>query len=166
MPDDRGVLPVLPHRARATSRPTRCAETEQALAFRDIDPKAPTHVLVIPKVHAPTLAELAESHPDDAVAVLTMAREVARRRGGRRRLPTGLQQRRRGAADGLSRPRPRARRPAVHLAARLTRQRAKAGRRRVGRTFPQSAVANPRRGHVWLSIQMMWATVPVAWTAR
>ena len=45
-----------------------------ALAFRDIEPQAPTHVLVIPKVHRPTLAELAETHPDDALAVLRLAR--------------------------------------------------------------------------------------------
>jgi histidine triad (HIT) family protein len=30
---------------------TIIAETDRVLAFRDIDPKAPVHVLVIPKVH-------------------------------------------------------------------------------------------------------------------
>ncbi len=55
----------------------KVVETDQVLAFRDIDPKAPTHILVIPKVHVPTLPELAESHPDDALAVLTTARQVA-----------------------------------------------------------------------------------------
>lgn len=30
-------------------------EDEHSLAFRDIDPKAPTHVLVIPKVHTASL---------------------------------------------------------------------------------------------------------------
>jgi histidine triad (HIT) family protein len=53
------------------------AESDRALAFRDIEPQAPTHVLVIPKVHSPTLGELAESQPADALAVLTLAREVA-----------------------------------------------------------------------------------------
>jgi histidine triad (HIT) family protein len=55
----------------------RVAETELAYAFRDISPQAPTHVLVIPKVHSPTLPELADSHPEAAIAVLTLAREVA-----------------------------------------------------------------------------------------
>ena len=32
-------------------------EDEHTLAFRDIDPKAPTHVLVIPKVHVASLNE-------------------------------------------------------------------------------------------------------------
>ena len=53
------------------------AETDQILAFRDIEPQAPTHILVIPKVHVATLPELAASHPDDAIAVLTAARQVA-----------------------------------------------------------------------------------------
>ena len=33
-------------------------EDQDVFAFRDIHPKAPTHVLVIPKVHVPTLADV------------------------------------------------------------------------------------------------------------
>lgn len=33
-------------------------EDEQVLAFRDISPKAPTHILVIPKQHVATLNDL------------------------------------------------------------------------------------------------------------
>lgn len=55
----------------------RVAESEHALAFADLNPQAPTHVLVIPKEHQPTLPELAETHPDAAIAVLTLARRVA-----------------------------------------------------------------------------------------
>lgn len=55
----------------------KVAESDDALAFRDIQPQAPTHVLVVPKVHSATLPELAESHPDAAVAVLMLARSVA-----------------------------------------------------------------------------------------
>ena len=36
-------------------------EDEHTLAFRDIDPKAPTHVLVIPKAHVPSLAEASDA---------------------------------------------------------------------------------------------------------
>ena len=36
----------------------RVAETARALAFRDINPQAPTHVLVIPKDHHRDLADL------------------------------------------------------------------------------------------------------------
>src|SRR3954464_991473 len=38
-------------------------ETDRVFAFRDINPQAPTHVLVIPKDHYPTAAALAAAHP-------------------------------------------------------------------------------------------------------
>ncbi|RSO05460.1 histidine triad nucleotide-binding protein, partial [Streptomyces sp. WAC 06725] len=38
-------------------------ETETTVAFRDINPQAPTHVLVIPKVHHPDAAALAVAEP-------------------------------------------------------------------------------------------------------
>ena len=53
------------------------AEDDQALAFRDVNPQAPVHVLVIPKEHSPTLTELADAHPEYALAVLRLARRVA-----------------------------------------------------------------------------------------
>ena len=37
---------------------TLLAETEDCVAFRDIDPQAPIHVLVIPRKHLATLDEL------------------------------------------------------------------------------------------------------------
>ena len=55
----------------------KVVENERVLAFRDIQPQAPTHILVIPEVHVPTLPELAQHHPGDTLAVLTMARQVA-----------------------------------------------------------------------------------------
>ena len=36
-------------------------EDEHTLAFRDIDPKAPTHVLVIPKTHVASLNEATDA---------------------------------------------------------------------------------------------------------
>ena len=47
-------------------------EDEHSLAFRDIDPKAPTHVLVIPKVHVASL-----EHASDAEAVGRLALAAA-----------------------------------------------------------------------------------------
>jgi len=54
---------------------TIIAEDEHCLAFRDINPQAPTHVLVIPKEHVPSLNQMT----DAAVAgrVLAFARDVA-----------------------------------------------------------------------------------------
>ena len=50
-------------------------EDEHTLAFRDIDPKAPTHVLVIPKTHVASLNDA-----DDAATLgrlMLAAREIA-----------------------------------------------------------------------------------------
>lgn len=52
-------------------------ETETTIAFRDIAPKAPVHVLVIPKAHHETLADVAAADPALAALVLTEARAVA-----------------------------------------------------------------------------------------
>ncbi len=38
-------------------------ETEAVLAFRDLHPAAPTHILIVPKQHIPRLADLT---PEDA----------------------------------------------------------------------------------------------------
>ena len=57
-------------------------ETDDTLAFRDIAPKAPVHVLVIPKAHvAANVAELAAADPALAARVLAEAAEVARAEG-------------------------------------------------------------------------------------
>ncbi|MFI0896935.1 histidine triad nucleotide-binding protein [Streptomyces sp. NPDC020983] len=52
-------------------------ETPTTIAFRDIDPKAPTHVLVIPRVHYPDAAALAAGDPGAVADVLREAGEVA-----------------------------------------------------------------------------------------
>ncbi|MBU1677284.1 MAG: histidine triad nucleotide-binding protein [Bacteroidetes bacterium] len=36
-------------------------ESENVLAFRDISPKAPTHILIIPKIEIPTVREISGS---------------------------------------------------------------------------------------------------------
>jgi histidine triad (HIT) family protein len=52
-------------------------ETDRVLAFRDITPKAPVHVLVIPKDHHDTVAALARVDPGLAAEVLQIAGAVA-----------------------------------------------------------------------------------------
>lgn len=52
-------------------------ETASTLAFRDINPKAPSHVLVIPKVHYPDVAALAKADPQLAGEVLAATAAVA-----------------------------------------------------------------------------------------
>ncbi len=55
--------------------------TETTLAFRDINPKAPTHVLVIPVEHYADVAVLAEANPSVAADVLASAAAVAEMEG-------------------------------------------------------------------------------------
>ena len=57
------------------------AEDERVYAFEDIAPKAPTHVLVVPRKH---IGRLAEASAQDGALVgelVLKAAEIARRRG-------------------------------------------------------------------------------------
>ena len=56
-------------------------ETDRVFAFRDIDPKAPTHVLVIPKEHHPTAAALATADASLLAEVVLAADAVAIQEG-------------------------------------------------------------------------------------
>lgn len=57
----------------------RVAENEHCLAFRDISPKAPTHLLVIPKLHVESLNQVESAAL--AGEVLLMAAAVANSEG-------------------------------------------------------------------------------------
>lgn len=56
-------------------------ETERVLAFRDLHPKAPVHVLVIPKDHHPTLAALGAADPPLAGELAAATGVVAEKEG-------------------------------------------------------------------------------------
>ncbi|MGI8870118.1 MAG: HIT domain-containing protein [Mycobacteriales bacterium] len=51
------------------------------VAFRDIDPQAPVHVLVVPRAHHPTPGALAAAAPDALVAMLAAATGIAAAEG-------------------------------------------------------------------------------------
>ena len=53
------------------------AKTDEAVAFRDVDPQAPTHVLVVPRAHVADAAALADSDPAMVASLLALARDVA-----------------------------------------------------------------------------------------
>ena len=53
-------------------------ENEYVLAFRDIDPKAPTHILIIPKKHITTLNEINENDQDLLGELLLTAKKIAK----------------------------------------------------------------------------------------
>ena len=52
-------------------------ENDKLIAFRDIDPKAPTHILVIPKKHIRSINELDISDQNLAGEILLAAKEIA-----------------------------------------------------------------------------------------
>ena len=59
----------------------RVAESDRTIAFRDINPQAPTHVLVIPRDHHPDLAALASSDAGLLAEVALQAHRVAQAEG-------------------------------------------------------------------------------------
>ena len=56
-------------------------DSDEFLAFRDIAPKAPVHVLVIPKAHHTDIAALSAADPGLAQRLVAETGEVARGEG-------------------------------------------------------------------------------------
>lgn len=52
-------------------------ETEHSLAFWDISPRQPIHILVIPKRHHSNIAELTMSAPAELVDLMSLGAKVA-----------------------------------------------------------------------------------------
>ena len=57
------------------------AESKHSVAFRDLDPKSPTHVLVVPRRHVRSLQDLPLDEPELAADLLRLCADVARREG-------------------------------------------------------------------------------------
>lgn len=55
--------------------------TERSYAFRDINPQAPTHVLVVPRAHVTSADEITRAHADDVADLFVTAQAVARAEG-------------------------------------------------------------------------------------
>ncbi len=56
----------------------RVFEDETVIVFRDINPKAPTHVLAIPRRHLDSVADLTDADGDLLTALFSAMRRVAR----------------------------------------------------------------------------------------
>ena len=67
-------------------------DRDDVLAFRDVNPQAPTHVLVIPKEHLSSLEAVTDGHGDLLASLVSAANEVAREDGvaGAYRLVTNI----------------------------------------------------------------------------
>ena len=59
----------------------RVHEDEQVVVFRDIHPRAPTHVLAIPRRHIPSVADLTAADGDQLTALFAALRSVAEQAG-------------------------------------------------------------------------------------
>lgn len=60
---------------------TKVFENETVLAFRDINPQAPVHVLVIPKCHIASVDEVTPENSDCVKAVFEAIAQVAKLEG-------------------------------------------------------------------------------------
>ena len=56
---------------------TKVYEDEKVLAFRDIAPMAPTHILVIPKAHIGSVAEVTAENADVVAHIFTVIPKIA-----------------------------------------------------------------------------------------
>jgi len=56
-------------------------ETDELLAFRDINPQAPTHVLIIPKEPIRTINDLEDGHAEMVGKLFLAAAELAQKEG-------------------------------------------------------------------------------------
>ena len=56
-------------------------ESDRVVAFRDLNPQAPTHILLIPKEHIASLAEVADDHGPMLADIAQAATHLARTEG-------------------------------------------------------------------------------------
>jgi len=56
-------------------------ESDTVLAFRDTNPQAPTHILLIPKEHVPSVRELTVEHGSMMIELLNVAAHLAKAEG-------------------------------------------------------------------------------------
>ena len=55
----------------------RVFENDRIVAFRDINPQAPVHILIIPKIHIPTLNDLESRHTELVGELIQVAKDLA-----------------------------------------------------------------------------------------
>ena len=56
-------------------------EDAQVVAFRDINPQAPTHALIVPRRHVATINDIQAENKDDIGALFIAARKIAASEG-------------------------------------------------------------------------------------
>ena len=118
-------------------------EDEQAIAFRDVNPQAPTHILVVPK-KTHRLTRTMRHHRDRELLghLLLLARENCAQGRGHLRLSNRDQQWNRRRPERVSSPPALAGRPSTALATRVMVL-------FLGKSFRLVAEADPSAGPVW-----------------
>jgi histidine triad (HIT) family protein len=66
------------------------AQNDGAVAFPDLNPQAPTHVLIIPRDHVDSVAAFGDGHSDLAAQLLSLAAEIGAGLEGGWRLVTNV----------------------------------------------------------------------------
>ena len=56
-------------------------EDDSIIAFRDINPQAPVHILIIPKLHISTLNDLKSEHAELIGELILSAKDIAKKEG-------------------------------------------------------------------------------------
>ena len=56
---------------------TKVYEDDKMLAFRDLDPQAPVHILMIPKEHIASADDLTEENAQIVAHIFTVAKKIA-----------------------------------------------------------------------------------------
>jgi histidine triad (HIT) family protein len=56
-------------------------ESDRVVAFRDNNPKAPTHILLIPKEHVESMTDIADSHAQTLADLVQTAAHLAKAEG-------------------------------------------------------------------------------------
>jgi histidine triad (HIT) family protein len=67
--------------AEGTLPSTKVFENERIVAFLDIMPAAPVHILIIPKKHIPTMNDVTDEDDALIVEMISVARRLAKEKG-------------------------------------------------------------------------------------
>lgn len=61
--------------------PDKVFESNDLLAFRDINPQAPTHILIVPKKHIATINDLTQDDQNLVGKMVLVAQDIAEKEG-------------------------------------------------------------------------------------
>jgi histidine triad (HIT) family protein len=67
--------------AAGNMKSNKVHEDESIVAFRDINPQAPTHIVIIPRQHIPSLDALVEENDEAVGRLVRVAAKIARDEG-------------------------------------------------------------------------------------